>query len=126
MAIDIVDIGERGLIASHNLRKREKLLFVPLSPVISADSVWTNGEAGEVMKRDDVPDWPLLAVDDDLMRAVPLSARKSSGVLSVGISPFLQLPHSSGAVVKKIARKVSLFLLLHARYLSTIKCVEVQ
>ncbi|KAG2315778.1 hypothetical protein Bca52824_018900 [Brassica carinata] len=112
MAIDIVDIGERGLIASHNLRKREKLLFVPLSPVISADSVWTNGEAGEVMKRDDVPDWPLLAVDDDLMRsrygvqAVPLSARKSSGVLSVGISPFLQLPHSSGAVVKKIARKI--------------------
>ena len=23
--------------------------------------LWTNGEAGEVMKRDDVPDWPLLA-----------------------------------------------------------------
>nr|AAG52236.1 putative DnaJ protein; 34157-30943 [Arabidopsis thaliana] len=37
--------------------------------------------------------------------AVPLSARKSSGVSSEGISPFLQLPHFSDAVVKKIARK---------------------
>ncbi|CAH8356382.1 unnamed protein product [Eruca vesicaria subsp. sativa] len=61
MAIDKVDIGERGLVASQNLRKGEKLLFVPPSLVISADSVWTNGEAGEVMKRYDVPDWPLLA-----------------------------------------------------------------
>ncbi|CAH2054592.1 unnamed protein product [Thlaspi arvense] len=61
MAIDRVDIGERGLVASQNLRKGEKLLFVPPSLVISADSVWTNPEAGEVMKRYDVPDWPLLA-----------------------------------------------------------------
>ncbi|KAH0944047.1 hypothetical protein HID58_003684, partial [Brassica napus] len=61
MAIDKVDIGERGLVASQSLRKGEKLLFVPPSLVISADSVWTNGEAGEVMKRYDVPDWPLLA-----------------------------------------------------------------
>ncbi|VVA96844.1 unnamed protein product [Arabis nemorensis] len=61
MAIDKVDIGERGLVASQNLRKGEKLLFVPPSLVISADSGWTNPEAGEVMKRYDVPDWPLLA-----------------------------------------------------------------
>lgn len=39
MAIDRVDIGERGLVASQNLRKGEKLLFVPPSLVISADSV---------------------------------------------------------------------------------------
>ncbi|CAN7046238.1 unnamed protein product [Brassica oleracea var. botrytis] len=53
--------SERGLVASQNLRKGEKLLFVPPSLVIRADSVWTNGEAREVMKRYDVPDWPLLA-----------------------------------------------------------------
>ncbi|KAG5377859.1 hypothetical protein IGI04_025701, partial [Brassica rapa subsp. trilocularis] len=36
-AIDRVDNGERGVVASQNLRKGEKLLFVPLSHVISAD-----------------------------------------------------------------------------------------
>ncbi|CAA7050960.1 unnamed protein product [Microthlaspi erraticum] len=61
MSIDRVDVGERGLVASQNLRKGEKLLFVPPSLVISADSKWTDAEAGEVMKRYDVPDWPLLA-----------------------------------------------------------------
>ncbi|CAF1727395.1 unnamed protein product [Brassica oleracea var. botrytis] len=58
--------SERGLVASQNLRKGEKLLFVPPSLVIRADSVSSkacgpNGEAREVMKRYDVPDWPLLA-----------------------------------------------------------------
>ncbi|KAG2282263.1 hypothetical protein Bca52824_053483 [Brassica carinata] len=37
--------------------------------------------------------------------AVPLSARKSSGVSSEGIAPFLRLAHFSDTVVKKIARK---------------------
>lgn len=60
MAIDRVDIGERTH-ASQNLKKGEKLLFVHPSLWISTDSVSTNGEAGEVMKRYDVPDWPLLA-----------------------------------------------------------------
>ncbi|KAJ4887942.1 Uncharacterized protein Rs2_27690 [Raphanus sativus] len=49
IAIDIVEIGESG-VASQNLRKKEKLLLVPPSHVISADSVWTSGDAGEVMK----------------------------------------------------------------------------
>ena len=39
MAIDRVNIGERRLVASENLRKGEKLLFVPPSLGISADSV---------------------------------------------------------------------------------------
>lgn len=39
MAIQRVDVGERGLVASKNVRKGEKLLFVPPSLVISADSV---------------------------------------------------------------------------------------
>ena len=41
------------------------------------------------------------------MQAVPLSTRKATGGSSEGIAPFLQLPHFSEAVVKKIARKVS-------------------
>uniref|UniRef100_M4CWA4 Uncharacterized protein n=1 Tax=Brassica campestris TaxID=3711 RepID=M4CWA4_BRACM len=40
-----------------------------------------------------------------IVEAVPLSARKSSGVSSEGIAPFLWLPHFSDTVVKKIARK---------------------
>lgn len=44
-----------------------------------------------------------------ILQAVPLSARKATGGSSEGIAPFLQLPHFSEAVVKKIARKVSLF-----------------
>ncbi|KAK1293529.1 hypothetical protein QJS10_CPB17g01331 [Acorus calamus] len=40
-----------------------------------------------------------------LMQAVPLSARKAAGGSTDGIAPFLQLPHFSEAVVKKLARK---------------------
>lgn len=39
MAIQRVDVGERGLVALKNIRKGEKLLFVPPSLVITADSV---------------------------------------------------------------------------------------
>ena len=39
MAIDKVEVGERGLVALKNIRKGEKLLFVPPSLVITADSV---------------------------------------------------------------------------------------
>ncbi|GMN44524.1 hypothetical protein TIFTF001_013704 [Ficus carica] len=41
----------------------------------------------------------------DIDKAVPLSARKATGGSSEGIAPFLQLPHFSEAVVKKISRK---------------------
>ncbi|XP_038887677.1 dnaJ protein ERDJ2A-like [Benincasa hispida] len=40
-----------------------------------------------------------------VIQAVPLSTRKATGGSSEGIAPFLQLPHFSEAVVKKIARK---------------------
>ncbi|GMG98759.1 hypothetical protein Nepgr_000599 [Nepenthes gracilis] len=62
MAIERVNVGERGLVALKNIRKGEKLLFVPPSLVIMADSEWSCPEAGEVLKRNSVPDWPLLAV----------------------------------------------------------------
>ena len=37
---------------------------------------------------------------------MPLSSRKTSGGSSDGIAPFLQLPHFTEAIVKKLARKV--------------------
>lgn len=40
-----------------------------------------------------------------IIQGVPLSARKATGGSSEGIAPFLQLPHFSEAVVKKISRK---------------------
>ncbi|XP_010537134.1 PREDICTED: dnaJ protein ERDJ2A [Tarenaya hassleriana] len=40
-----------------------------------------------------------------IVQAVPLSARKSSAGSSEGIAPFLQLPHFSEAIIKKISRK---------------------
>ncbi|KAG4958295.1 hypothetical protein AAZX31_13G009300 [Glycine max] len=61
MGIERVEVGERGLVALKNIRKGEKLLFVPPSLVITPDSEWSCPEAGEVLKRNSVPDWPLLA-----------------------------------------------------------------
>lgn len=61
MSIDKVDVGERGLVALNNIRKGEKLLFVPPQLVITPDSEWSCPEAGEVLKKNSVPDWPLLA-----------------------------------------------------------------
>lgn len=39
MGIQKVEVGERGLVALNNIRKGEKLLFVPPSLFITADSV---------------------------------------------------------------------------------------
>ncbi|ERN19223.1 ribulose-1,5 bisphosphate carboxylase/oxygenase large subunit N-methyltransferase, chloroplastic [Amborella trichopoda] len=61
MAIERVEVGERGLVALKNIRKGEKLLFVPPSLVIDANSEWSCPEVGNVLKRNSVPDWPLLA-----------------------------------------------------------------
>lgn len=61
MAIERVEVGERGLVALKNIRKGEKLLFVPPSLFITADSEWSCPEAGDVLKQNSVPDWPLLA-----------------------------------------------------------------
>ncbi|KAG0469038.1 hypothetical protein HPP92_018366 [Vanilla planifolia] len=61
MDIRRVEVGERGLVALKNIRKGEKLLFVPPSLVITADSEWSCKEAGNVMRNNSVPDWPLLA-----------------------------------------------------------------
>ncbi|XP_073273716.1 dnaJ protein ERDJ2-like [Primulina huaijiensis] len=47
----------------------------------------------------------VVELSQSIIQAVPLSARKSSGASSEGYGPFLQLPHFSESVVKKIARK---------------------
>lgn len=61
MGIQRVEVGERGLVALKNIRKGEKLLYIPPSLIITADSEWSCNEAGKVLKYHSVPDWPLLA-----------------------------------------------------------------
>ncbi|KAG2328507.1 hypothetical protein Bca52824_011235 [Brassica carinata] len=107
-----VDTGERGLLASQNLRKREKLLFVPPSLVIAADSVWTNGEAGEVMKRFDVSDLPLLAtcasIDDDAAAVADEGARLAvHGRIDANATEFQELLDSLKAICSPISLRVS-------------------
>ncbi|KAL6123175.1 hypothetical protein ACLB2K_075698 [Fragaria x ananassa] len=58
-----------------------------------------------------------------IIQAVPLSARKATGGSSEGIAPFLQLPHFSEAVVKKIARK-KLRVFQELRDMSMQECAE--
>lgn len=47
----------------------------------------------------------VVELSQSIIQAVPLSARKAAGGSSEGIAPFLQLPHFSEAVLKKLARK---------------------
>ncbi|RWR75727.1 DnaJ domain-containing protein [Cinnamomum micranthum f. kanehirae] len=47
----------------------------------------------------------VIELSQSIIQAVPLSARKAAGGSADGIAPFLQLPHFSEAVVKKISRK---------------------
>ncbi|KAF5207945.1 Translocation protein sec63-like protein [Thalictrum thalictroides] len=47
----------------------------------------------------------VVELSQSIIQAVPLSARKASGGSTESTAPFLQLPHFSEAVIKKIARK---------------------
>ncbi|KAJ9679567.1 hypothetical protein PVL29_021476 [Vitis rotundifolia] len=47
----------------------------------------------------------VLELSQCIIQAVPLSAKKAAGGSPEGIAPFLQLPHFSEAIIKKIARK---------------------
>lgn len=47
----------------------------------------------------------VVELSQSIIQAVPLSARKPVGGSTEGIAPFLQLPHFSEAVLKKLARK---------------------
>ncbi|XP_058115298.1 ribulose-1,5 bisphosphate carboxylase/oxygenase large subunit N-methyltransferase, chloroplastic [Magnolia sinica] len=88
MAIDRVEIGERGLVALKNIRKGEKLLFVPPSLVITADSEWSRPEAGEILKRNFVPDWPLIATYLISEASLMQSSRWSSYISALPRQPY--------------------------------------
>ncbi|KAL8516873.1 hypothetical protein ACS0TY_015216 [Phlomoides rotata] len=51
------------------------------------------------------PAMGVIELSQSIIQAVPLSARKATGGSSEGYGPFLQLPHFSESIVKKIARK---------------------
>ncbi|XP_044955700.1 ribulose-1,5 bisphosphate carboxylase/oxygenase large subunit N-methyltransferase, chloroplastic [Hordeum vulgare subsp. vulgare] len=88
LALEKVDIGERGLVALKNVRNGEKLLFVPPTLVITADSEWTNREVGDVMKRYSVPDWPLLATYLISEASLEGSSRWSSYIDALPRQPY--------------------------------------
>ncbi|PSS16073.1 Ribulose-1,5 bisphosphate carboxylase/oxygenase large subunit N-methyltransferase [Actinidia chinensis var. chinensis] len=88
MAIERVEVGERGLVALKNIRKGEKLLFVPPSLFITADSKWSCPEAGEVLKRNGVPDWPLLATYLISEASVMKSSRWSNYISALPQQPY--------------------------------------
>ncbi|XP_058219217.1 ribulose-1,5 bisphosphate carboxylase/oxygenase large subunit N-methyltransferase, chloroplastic isoform X1 [Rhododendron vialii] len=88
MAIERVEVGERGLVALKNIRKGEKLLFVPPSLFITADSDWSCAEAGEVLKRNGVPDWPLLATYLISEASLMKSSRWSNYISALPRQPY--------------------------------------
>ncbi|KAB1209106.1 Ribulose-1,5 bisphosphate carboxylase/oxygenase large subunit N-methyltransferase, chloroplastic [Morella rubra] len=88
MEIQRVEVGERGLVALKNIRKGEKLLFVPPSLVITADSEWSCVEAGKVLKRNSVPDWPLLATYLISEASVMKSSRWSNYISALPRQPY--------------------------------------
>nr|CAD1825327.1 unnamed protein product [Ananas comosus var. bracteatus] len=79
---------ERGLVALKNIRKGEKLLFVPPSLVISPDSEWSSSEVGNVMRRHSVPDWPLLATYLISEASLSSSSRWNSYIAALPRQPY--------------------------------------
>ncbi|PIA65466.1 hypothetical protein AQUCO_00100751v1 [Aquilegia coerulea] len=88
MSLQRVEVGERGLVALKNIRKGENLLFVPPSLVISANSEWSSPKAGEVLKRNGVPDWPLLATYLISEASFMKSSRWSSYISALPRQPY--------------------------------------
>ncbi|KAI5340038.1 hypothetical protein L3X38_019312 [Prunus dulcis] len=91
MALQKVEVGERGLVALKNIRKGEKLLFVPPSLFITADSEWTCGEAGKVLKQNGVPDLPFLATYLISEASSLESSRWSNYISALPRQPYLLL-----------------------------------
>ncbi|XAR55243.1 [Ribulose-bisphosphate carboxylase]-lysine N-methyltransferase [Bertholletia excelsa] len=88
MAIERVEVGERGLVALKNIRKGEKLLFVPPSLFITADTEWGCKEAGEALKRNGVPDWPLIATYLISEASLMKSSRWSNYISALPRQPY--------------------------------------
>ncbi|WOL12097.1 ribulose-1,5 bisphosphate carboxylase/oxygenase large subunit N-methyltransferase [Canna indica] len=88
LEIQRVDVGERGLVALKNIRKGEKLLFVPPSLVITADSEWSCPEVENALKRNSVPDWPLLATYLISEASLKSSSRWNSYISALPRQPY--------------------------------------
>ncbi|KAK4713973.1 hypothetical protein R3W88_019880 [Solanum pinnatisectum] len=88
MDLQRVDVGERGLVANNNIRKGEKLLFVPPSLVITADSKWSNSDAGDVLKQYNVPDWPFIATYLISEASLMKSSRWSNYISALPRQPY--------------------------------------
>ncbi|CAM8978757.1 unnamed protein product [Rhodiola kirilowii] len=88
MAIENVEVGERGLVALTNIRKGEKLLFVPNSLFITSDSEWSCQEAEQVLRRYSVPDWPLLATYLISEASLMKSSRWSNYISALPRQPY--------------------------------------
>ncbi|XP_047249705.1 ribulose-1,5 bisphosphate carboxylase/oxygenase large subunit N-methyltransferase, chloroplastic isoform X1 [Capsicum annuum] len=102
MDIQRVDVGERGLVALNNIRKGEKLLFVPTELVITADSKfflhcldmcwkcqkWSNSEAGDVLKQYNIPDWPFIATYLISEASLMKSSRWSNYISALPRQPY--------------------------------------
>ncbi|CAN0927285.1 Ribulose-1,5 bisphosphate carboxylase/oxygenase large subunit N-methyltransferase, chloroplastic, partial [Linum grandiflorum] len=117
MGIEKVQVGERGLVALNNIRKGEKLLFVPPSLFITADSCFSNSqsmhvhnrsklrklsfhlrghvneewscpEVGEVLKKYSVPDWPLIATYLISEASLEKSSRWSNYISALPRQPY--------------------------------------
>ncbi|KAE8668420.1 DnaJ protein ERDJ2A [Hibiscus syriacus] len=74
-------------------RLLEELMKMALIPRTAQGHGWLRPAIGVV------------ELSQHIIQAVPLSSRKVAGGSSEGVAPFLQLPHFSEAMVKKIARK---------------------
>ncbi|KAI5071032.1 hypothetical protein GOP47_0013283 [Adiantum capillus-veneris] len=61
LTLQPVESGGRGLVAKTNIRRGEKLLYVPFSLVITCNSEWTCSQSRLCLSAEDVPDWPFLA-----------------------------------------------------------------
>ncbi|XP_004243586.1 ribulose-1,5 bisphosphate carboxylase/oxygenase large subunit N-methyltransferase, chloroplastic isoform X1 [Solanum lycopersicum] len=83
-----VNVGERGLVANNNIRKGERLLFVPPSLVITADSKWSNSDAGDVLKQYNVPDWPFIATYLISEASLMKSSRWSNYISALPRQPY--------------------------------------
>ncbi|KAJ6707277.1 DNAJ PROTEIN ERDJ2-LIKE [Salix viminalis] len=74
-------------------RLLEELMKMAVRPRTSQGHGWLRPATG------------IVELSQCIIQAVPLSARKATGGSTEGIAPFLQLPHFTESVIKKIARK---------------------
>ncbi|GMY25142.1 dnaJ protein ERDJ2-like [Fagus crenata] len=86
-------LGDFRRVLELSPRLLEELMKMAIMPRTSQGHGWLRPAIGVV------------ELSQNFIQAVPLSARKTTGGVSEGIAPFLQLPHFSEAIVKKITRK---------------------